>query len=174
MAAQLPRLEPVPFERPALRVDQNAFMRAYLARSGQQVPPNPQELSQRFLNFTQEDHRNRLEQLQRLQQRERNGQGNHHTRNSRNTQHSNLGNTTSRRSRNRSRNRSRSRSSSRSPSRGGGCGCAGNNTKRVVMTGGSCGMGSCPVQLGGKRSKKSRKVKRSSSKSKKSKRTRRH
>ncbi len=56
---------------------------------------------------------------------------------------------------------------------GGGCGCAGNNTKRMVMTGGSCGMGSCPIQLGGrKKSKKTRKVKRSSNK--KSKRSRKH
>jgi hypothetical protein len=56
---------------------------------------------------------------------------------------------------------------------GSGCGCAGTNSKRMVMSGGSCGMGSCPIQLGGR--KKTKRAKKSSSKkSKKSKRSRKH
>jgi hypothetical protein len=53
---------------------------------------------------------------------------------------------------------------------GGGCGCAGNSTSKIVMSGGSCGMGSCPIQLGGR--KKTKRAKKSSNKkSKKSKRS---
>ena len=43
---------------------------------------------------------------------------------------------------------------SKTKQKGAGCGCAGNNTKRLTMSGGSCGMGSCPIQLGGRRSKR--------------------